>query len=305
MSAGDHARWLASAQAWTEEQLDQASARALASAPPRLAEALRYALLGGGKRLRPALALCWCELVRERAGKPDRARELARPAVLALEALHTYSLVHDDLPCMDDDDLRRGRPTVHKVYGDALGVLVGDALQSLAFEWIAHGPHGAEAVRVLARAAGAGGMVGGQVLDLESSAASESGASIDADGVRAIHARKTAALIAAACELGALFGGARAATRGAARAYGHALGLCFQAVDDCLDVTGDAATLGKTPGKDQRLARGTLVAALGLERARAEADAQAQRARDALARLGEPVPPRPLDLLELVLQRRS
>jgi geranylgeranyl pyrophosphate synthase len=303
----DFAQWFAAAQAWTAAELERALAKSLAGAPPKLREATTYALLGPGKRLRPALALCWCELALERAGKStSRARELARPAALALEALHTYSLVHDDLPCMDDDDLRRGRPTVHKVYGEALGVLVGDALQTLAFEWLAHGPFAAEAVRVLARASGAAGMVGGQVLDLESS---EAAAEVDVDAVRAIHVRKTAALIAAACELGALSGGARGAARNAARAHGEALGLCFQAVDDCLDETGDAATLGKTPGKDKKLARGTLVAAVGLARARAEADAFAQRAQAALAPLckapGDPLPRRPLELLELVRRRQS
>ncbi|MBM3978100.1 MAG: polyprenyl synthetase family protein [Planctomycetes bacterium] len=276
----DIANWLASAQAWIEAELERALSRSLATAPPRLAEAVRYPLLGGGKRLRPALALTCCELVLEKAGSPTtRARELALPAALGLEALHTYSLVHDDLPCMDDDDLRRGRPTVHKAYGEATAVLVGDALQALAFEWVAHGPRAAEAVRVLARAAGARGMVGGQALDL---ASSEPGAAVDLAAVRAIHGLKTAALIEAACELGALAAGARERERRVARAYGRALGLCFQAVDDCLDVTGDAATLGKTPGKDQRLERGTLVAVAGLEGARVEAALRAAEALGAL-----------------------
>lgn len=299
MTAPDFQAWAAAGQ----ERIETFLQRVLPLpeiAPQRLHAAMRYAALGAGKRVRPLLAYA--------AGELSGADvERVTVAGAAVELIHAYSLVHDDLPCMDDDDLRRGRPTVHKVYGEALGVLVGDALQTLAFEWIAHGPHAAEAVRVLARAAGASGMVGGQVLDLESSTPSPSEASLDADAVRAIHARKTAALIAAACELGALFGGARAAARGAARAYGHALGLCFQAVDDCLDVTGDAATLGKTPGKDRKLARGTLVAALGLERARVEADALAQRARDALVPLratpDDPLPQRPFDVLELVLRR--
>jgi farnesyl diphosphate synthase len=299
----DFSHWLSETQAWTEAELARLLARSLGAAPERLREALAYPLLGGGKRLRPALVLGWCETLLERAGRPTaQARELARPAALAIECLHTYSLVHDDLPCMDDDALRRGRPTVHKVYGEAFGVLVGDALQALAFECAAHGPRAAEQVRVLARAAGAAGMVGGQVLDL---ASSEPAARVDLAAVRDIHALKTAALLEAACELGALAVGARATERRVAREFGHTLGLCFQAVDDCLDVTGDAATLGKTPGKDRRLERGTLVAVLGLESARAEADARAAEARAALAELGLVAECVPSRILEEVLSRRS
>jgi geranylgeranyl pyrophosphate synthase len=239
---------------------------------------MRYALLGGGKRLRPALARQVCL---ELGGDEDAA---ARPA-LALELVHTYSLVHDDLPAMDDDDLRRGRPTVHVAFDEATAILVGDALLTLAFEVLAgdEPQRAREHARVLARAAGARGMVGGQVLDL----------SLEADGARRraveaqpstlraladMHRRKTAALFAAACEMGAIAAG-RAELRPGSAAFGEALGCLFQAVDDLLDVTGDAATLGKTPGKDAALERVTLVAALGLSGARRHAETLAEEAR--------------------------
>jgi geranylgeranyl pyrophosphate synthase len=198
------------------------------------------------------------------------------PAAAAVELVHAYSLVHDDLPCMDDDDLRRGRPTCHRVYGDAMAVLAGDALQAKAFEALASAdPERARAwTRVLARAAGAAGMVGGQALDM-----TLPGGSPDAEGVRAMHARKTGALFAAAAEMGAIAADAPAARRAAAQRFGAALGRLFQAVDDVLDVVGDAGTLGKTPGKDAAHEKASLVAALGLEGARAEADALVEAAR--------------------------
>ncbi len=268
---GSLATWLDETRGWTEEHL--ANALANTAAPSRHASALEYALLGGGKRLRPALVRLVCRAL----GGIDA--DAAAPAV-AIEMLHTYSLVHDDLPCMDDDELRRGRPTCHVVYGEAQAVLVGDGLQALAFEVLAAARHArvAEMVRVLAREAGPAGMVGGQALDLEA----ESGLAIES--VREIHRRKTAALVSAAAELGALAADADPERCTHLRTFGFALGLCFQAVDDVLDVTGDAHSLGKTPGKDAAAEKATLVAALGLEGARAEARERAQEAHACLAR---------------------
>jgi farnesyl diphosphate synthase len=185
---------------------------------------------------------------------------------------------------MDDDDLRRGRATVHVVYGEALAVLVGDALLTHAFGLLARaGDRAGDLVSCLAAAAGSSGMVAGQALDLASDAA---GAPATREGVESVHALKTAALFGAACELGAICAGAGARERGAARAYGQALGHCFQAIDDILDVTGDAETLGKTPGKDERAGKPTLVVALGLEGARKEARVLAQAARERALALG-------------------
>jgi farnesyl diphosphate synthase len=301
--AAELGAWLEEARAWCELALERELARRAQEQPERLAEALRYALLSGGKRLRPALARLVCE---ELGGSPAAVE----PAAVALEAIHTYSLVHDDLPCMDDDDLRRGRPTCHVVYGEALAVLVGDALQALAFEVLA-APHAAasadsraDALHVLAHASGAAGMVGGQVHDLEGASR---GASLEQrlERVRATHRMKTAALFAAAAELGAIAAGAALPARRAAHAYGAALGACFQAVDDCLDETGDAATLGKTPGKDRELERDSLVAVLGLAGARAEAQAAAERARQAAAALVGSDAPRLLALVDRLLARRA
>jgi geranylgeranyl diphosphate synthase type II len=273
----DLSAWLDSTEGW----------------PDLLHEATRYALLAGGKRLRPALVRMFCEA---QCG----AVEPARPAALAIEMVHTYSLVHDDLPCMDDDDLRRGRPTCHKVFGEAMAVLVGDALLTEAFGLIASAPqHAVELVSVLARCAGSAGMVGGQVLDMTLVASAA-----QAEQVRAVHRAKTAALIGAASELGILCGGGDQDRRTAARDYGIALGLGFQAVDDVLDVVGEAATLGKTPGKDEALDRATLVAVLGLDGARQEAADLANEAREAAHDLGFGPADLPFQLVELLLSRQ-
>ncbi|MCL4163495.1 UNVERIFIED_CONTAM: hypothetical protein GTU68_062204 [Idotea baltica] len=248
--------------------------------------------MGGGKRLRPALVRLFCEA----HGGPRGAAKL--PAI-AIEMIHTYSLVHDDLPCMDDDDLRRGRPTCHKVFGDAMAVLVGDTLLTEAFVLLASAPAGGPAlVAVLAQASGAQGMVGGQVLDM-----TLPGTSATIDEVRRIHRGKTAALIGAACELGALSAGAEPSQCAAAKAYGVALGLGFQVVDDVLDVEGDATTLGKTPGKDEALERATTVAILGLEGARQEAEARAEDARQAARDMGFGPDDLPFQLVDLLLAR--
>ncbi|MBL8857626.1 MAG: polyprenyl synthetase family protein [Planctomycetes bacterium] len=272
--AGGVEVWLAEARAWADRELDLHLPRA-AEEPARLHEALRYAVFGGAKRLRPALV----RLFATHFGARDADCALA---AVAIECLHTYSLVHDDLPCMDDDDLRRGRPTCHKVYGEALAVLVGDALLTQAFGLLGRErTHASALVVCLAEAAGTRGMVGGQALDL-----SLAPHTISSNEVARVHAWKTAALIGAACEMGAIVAGAGATSEQRAREYGVQLGLCFQAVDDILDVTGDAATLGKTPGKDERAAKPTVVAVLGLAGARREARARAGAAEALALELG-------------------
>jgi farnesyl diphosphate synthase len=289
-------RWLEEGRAWVEPLLEDALPPE-DETPARLHQAMRYALLGGGKRLRPALLRAVCL---ELGGKPAAA---ARPAV-ALELVHTYSLVHDDLPAMDDDELRRGRPTVHVAFDEATAILVGDALLTLAFEVLSADERGREHARILSGAAGSRGMVGGQVLDLslelEDAAQGERGLAALED----MHRRKTAALFRAACEMGALAAG-REAERARCAAYGEAVGLLFQAVDDLLDATGDAATLGKTPGKDATLARPSLVQAVGLARARERASAACDAAH-ARARALSFGPGQPLhDLPDFLLARRA
>jgi geranylgeranyl diphosphate synthase type II len=248
--------------------------------PARLHEAMSYSVFAGGKRLRPALAFAAAESVGGR-------RSDAVPFAGALELVHTYSLVHDDLPCMDDDDLRRGKPTSHKVFGEATAILAGDALHSLAFESLLHRVEEPTLCRALAhtlaRAAGVHGMVGGQVEDL----ASEGTPPTEAALAR-IHAAKTAALIAAACEGGGRAGGGTAAQRQALRAYGTELGLAFQVVDDVLDETGTAESLGKTPGKDRRGKKATYVRLEGVEAARARARRHADAAIGATRALPHP-----------------
>ncbi len=250
-----------------------------AACPPQLAEAMRYSLLGGGKRLRPVLAL----LAAEACGA-DPA--LALPAACALEMVHTYSLIHDDLPCMDDDDLRRGRPTCHKAFGEATALLAGDALQTLAFEILARGiePPAAALGCVLALAEGAGphGMAGGQMADLEAEERTDSTLA----GLEAIHRRKTGALLRASLRMGGIVAGADAATLQALEAYGHAVGLAFQIVDDLLDVQGDETKLGKRVNKDQNLGKWTYPGLLGLDGSRRRARELADEAIEALTALG-------------------
>ncbi len=231
-----------------------------------LAAAMRYAMFPGGKRLRPLLGLLACA-----ATGGDRARAL-RPAA-AIEFLHTYSLVHDDLPCMDDDDLRRGRPTVHKAFDEATAVLAGDALLTLAFEIVAEA--GADAVLVLARAAGVAGMVGGQQADM---AAERGRGARSAAEVQWIHDHKTAALIGAALEVGALSGGGDLRALPALREFGALVGRAFQIADDCLDVEGTSVALGKNTGKDAAAGKLTYPAVLGLAAGRAEARRLAEAA---------------------------
>ena len=252
-----------------------------ACVPARLAEAMRYSLFAGGKRLRPILALASAEALGERPVGP--VLEFA----CAIELLHTYSLIHDDLPCMDDDDLRRGRPTSHKVFGEGLAVLAGDALLTEAFGFVAGlerslaGPLAAE----LARGAGAVGMVGGQWLDLEATGAA---APVGAPQVERIHASKTAALIAAAAAGGAVAARAAPAVVDRLRAYGTALGLAFQAADDWLDVEASAELRGKRQGGDAALHKATLVTELGVEGAKRRAVEHAERAVALVGDLADP-----------------
>jgi geranylgeranyl diphosphate synthase type II len=228
----------------------------------RVGEAMRYSLEAGGKRVRPILCLLAAEAVHGRA-------EDALPGALALECIHTYSLVHDDLPAMDDDDLRRGKPTCHIAFGEAHAILAGDGLLTEAFRILASGSGSdparrVEAVAVLAEAAGWRGMVGGQALDLEGEQVADYGL----DHLKTIHRLKTGALLRASTELGGILAGADAVQRQALRAYGEAIGLAFQIQDDILDATATEATLGKRAGKDEGRGKITYPALLGLDGAR-------------------------------------
>lgn len=249
-----------------EAALEQLLPKATAE-PTALHRAMRHAMFPGGKRLRPVLAMLGCRVT----GGDLTAAVL--PAA-ATECVHTYSLIHDDLPCMDDDELRRGRPTCHIAFGEAMAVLAGDALQALAFEAVAQG--GPEAVLVLARAAGCQGMVGGQVADVEAEGGLAEAVSVEQ--VQWIHDRKTGALITASLEIGALAGGGELASLPALREYGRLIGRAFQIADDCLDVTGAAADLGKRPGQDAAAGKLTFPAVLGLERSLEEARRLSERA---------------------------
>ena len=246
-------------------------------APAELDEAMRYCVLEGGKRLRPALVY----LAAEAAGG-GRKEGLVDRAAAAVEMVHAYSLVHDDLPAMDDDDLRRGRPTAHVRFGEAMAILSGDALLTRAFGVLAEagGRAAADLVRELALGAGPAGMIAGQVADMDLCRM------LDGSAMRYIHERKTGALIRAAVRMGGVCAGADADVLDCLGRYGEALGLAFQAVDDILDVAGDAEQLGKTPGKDAAAGKRTVVASLGLDQARAHAEDWTRRASHALEPLG-------------------
>lgn len=238
----------------------------------RLAEAMRYAALGGGKRFRPFL-------VYQSAGLFGVSAQAALRVAAAVECVHVYSLVHDDLPCMDDDELRHGAPTVHREYDEATAVLAGDALLTLAFDILAE-PETHERARVrielvrrLAAAAGARGMVGGQMIDLASE-----GRSLDMDGITRLQKLKTGALISFSCEAGALLGRASPEPLHALHAYSHNLGLAYQIADDLLDAEGDAEAMGKAAGKDAAAGKATFVSILGVDRARDQARMLADQA---------------------------
>jgi farnesyl diphosphate synthase len=239
----------------------------------RVFEAMRYSSLGGGKRLRAFFVLAGATLFRVGALSALRTAS-------AIEFVHAYSLIHDDLPAMDDDDLRRGKPSCHRQFDEATAILAGDALQALAFEVLAHeDTHGDASVRAhlvadLARASGAQGMVGGQMLDL----LAESRPDLSIGAITRLQRLKTGALISFSCTAGAVLGKASDPLRNALSAYAHDLGLAFQIVDDLLDIEGSAAELGKTPGKDAAAGKATFVSILGSERARAQADLLARQA---------------------------
>ena len=248
----------------------------------RVFEAMRYSSLGGGKRLRAFFVLASATLFRVAALPALRTAS-------AIEFLHAYSLIHDDLPAMDDDDLRRGKPSCHKQFDEATAILAGDALQALAFEVLAHeDTHGDAAVRAhlvseLARAAGAHGMVGGQMLDL----LAETRPDLSIGAITRLQRLKTGALISFSCTAGAILGKASDPLHNALSAYAHDVGLAFQIADDLLDIEGTAAELGKTPGKDAAAGKATFVSILGLERARAQADLLARQAAAHLEPFGE------------------
>lgn len=271
--------------------IEQALESALANGPgcpPRLMEAMRYAVLGPGKRLRPRLAL-----LAARACGGDTSAAL--PAACAVEFVHAYSLVHDDLPAMDDDDLRRGRPTVHRQFDEATAILTGDALLALAFETLTTGAPSpaivAEGCRSLATAAGPGALVGGQADDLDGADA----APTDNEGrlahLEQIHRRKTGAMINVSLRLGALSAAANDEQLDALAAFGDALGLLFQVTDDLLDAAGDESAVGKRVGKDADRGKLTYPGLLGLEASRAYAQELATAAEQSLAPLGESAEP--------------
>ena len=253
--------------------------------PPRLLAAMRHAVLGGGKRLRPFLLVETATLF----GVPPNGALLAGAA---LECIHCYSLVHDDLPAMDNDDLRRGQPTVHKAFDEATAILAGDALLTLAFDLIAREQvHAAPAVRValsleLARAAGLGGMAGGQMLDLAAEGRFDDKHALSQQEIATLQAMKTGALLRFACRAGAILGQAEPSALAAIDRYGVAIGQAFQIADDLLDVEGDTATIGKAAGKDAAAGKATLVAALGVAGAHARLEALTAEADAALAPFG-------------------
>ena len=276
MDAKDFDHWVDTSLAAFEAVLDDLVPT---NAPAGLGEAMRYAVLGGGKRLRPLLVLASCAAV-------DGDRFAAMRAACAVELIHAYSLVHDDMPCMDDDVMRRGKPTTHVQFGEAQAMLAGDAMQALAFDVLTPDEGIAPALQarlcaLLARSAGHDGMAGGQAIDLASI-----GKQLDECTLRDMHRRKTGVLLQASVMMGAACGPASAQATKALSDYGAALGLAFQVVDDILDVTQDSAVLGKTAGKDQDANKPTYVSVLGLDAARALARQLAAEAKAALGASG-------------------
>jgi farnesyl diphosphate synthase len=251
---------------------------------PVLSQAMRYAVLDGGKRLRPLLVLAAAESV---DASSEKAGQAALRAACAVELIHAYSLVHDDMPCMDNDILRRGKPTVHVKFGEAQALLAGDALQALAFELLTPAPDVVDTAmqatlcRLLALSAGCHGMAGGQAIDLASV-----GKLLAIDELHTMHRLKTGALLQASVMMGAACSTVSSTTLADLQEYGAAIGLAFQVVDDVLDVTADTATLGKTAGKDADQDKPTFVSLLGLEASKAYADKLLQQAIAALERTG-------------------
>jgi geranylgeranyl diphosphate synthase, type II len=302
-------------------QIDAALARFLPDAPacpPLVAKAMRYSLDAGGKRLRPILTLATAEAIAiARRTDIDAACEAALPAACAIELIHTYSLIHDDLPAMDNDTLRRGRPTLHVVYGDGIAILAGDGLLTEAFALLGREPRTTDAdsverrLRVVARvaeAAGACGMVGGQVVDLESAGTAgipgRGRRTLDAEGLRAMHAQKTGALIRASAVGGAIMGGGTDAQVQAVDRFAADLGLVFQIVDDILDVEGGSDELGKTAGKDAAADKPTYPSLFGLDASRALAAEGIARAERTLIDAGL-TDNHLLDIADWVTRRRQ
>lgn len=278
--------------AWLHDRVDHVSAVLDDLLPPveddpaRLHEAMRYAVLGPGKRVRAALVYAAGEASRAPNGTAASQDLALDAAAAAVELIHAYSLIHDDLPCMDDDDLRRGRPTVHRRFDDeALAMLAGDALQPLAFDCLAQMPIApaltVQAVQLLARAAGSDGMVGGQAIDCASV-----GRMLRVEALQHMHRMKTGALLEASVLLGGVVAGASSTARAGLESYAAAMGLAFQVVDDILDVTADSATLGKTAGKDAAQGKPTYVSIMGLEGSRELLASLREQACAALLPLG-------------------
>jgi geranylgeranyl diphosphate synthase type II len=298
VTAFDLRTYLEARRALVDEALDRVLPQESAP-PPTLHRAMRYSVQAGGKRLRPILVIAGAEAV---GGTAAQVMETA----CALELIHTYSLIHDDLPAMDNDDYRRGMLTNHKVFGEAIAILAGDALLTLAFKLVAqNGARAGDAgivaalVTEIAEAAGTDGMVGGQVVDIESE-----GKTVSAETLDYIHTHKTAALIRASLCAGALIAGATPPQLASIRECGEALGLAFQIVDDILDVEGSTEELGKTAGKDAQQQKATYPAFHGLEASRAKARTLIDAAKDALAPLGaraEPI----RALADFIFERRS
>jgi geranylgeranyl diphosphate synthase type II len=275
-------------------EVDAALLRYLSSSsqtPPVLAESMRYSVLAGGKRLRPILTLAAADAV-----GGDHARSLAMPAACAIEMIHTYSLIHDDLPAMDDDSLRRGRPTLHVVSGDGMAILAGDGLQAQAFTLLAREPAGDDpeiarrklrAIASVAEAAGPEGMVGGQAIDLDAvrPGPDRRPRSIDVEDLRLMHEMKTGRMIRAAAAIGAIMGGASDRLVDAIDGFAKQIGLAFQIVDDILDVESSSTTLGKTAGKDAAAGKPTYPALFGLEQSRQLAAECLARGQDQLRRV--------------------
>lgn len=261
-----------------EEQLDK-YLQCDACREQSVIDSMRYSLEAGGKRIRPTLAIEFCKLC-------GGSIHQALPFACAVEMVHTYSLIHDDLPCMDDDDVRRGRPSNHIKFGEATALLAGDALQALAFEVmlseqavsLAGADRAAKASSVLAKCIGAHGMVGGQIIDL-----AYEGKRADIDVIKDMYAKKTGALIIAACEMGCIVGGASDKQIASAHRYAESIGLAFQIVDDILDVTSDEATLGKPIGSDEENEKSTFVLIYGLERCKEIVNELTEDAVNALA----------------------
>ncbi len=294
-SAFNLSAYLAAKQTLVETALDRSLP---VTYPEKIYEAMRYSLLAGGKRLRPILCLASCELA-------GGTLEMALPTACALEMIHTMSLIHDDLPAMDNDDYRRGKLTNHKVYGEDIAILAGDGLLVYAFEWIATQTQGVPAERVvqvigrLARAFGAAGVVGGQVVDVES----EGKPDISLETLHYIHTHKTGALLEACVLSGALLAGAPPETLQRLARYAENIGLAFQIVDDILDITATAEQLGKTAGKDLQAQKATFPSLWGLEESKRQARQLVEGAKAELEPFGEKA--RPLQAIADFITNRS